>query len=55
VLFNNFQKDFVRLDTKNTFQLKGKVMQLFSFDMDNDGESDLVTYDDAGEANIFYG
>ncbi len=55
VLFNNTQKDFVRVDLHESLGLKGKIMQIFSFDMDNDGKHDLVIYDDSWEIHIFYG
>lgn len=54
-LLNNVEKDFVRYSLKNNFNLDGKIIQVRAFDMDNDGEDDLVTLDDAGQIHIFYG
>lgn len=34
--------------------LKGKITQLEAFDMDGDGQMDIVTVDDSGELNILY-
>lgn len=46
-LLNNVGKDFTRYPLKTNFALEGKIMQVKSFDMDNDGVDDLVTLDDA--------
>lgn len=54
-MLNNVEKDFVRYSLKNNFNLDGKIIQVRAFDMDNDGEDDLVTLDDAGQIHIFYG
>ena len=35
--------------------LHGYIQQLEIFDMDADGKSDLVIFDDSGEINILYG
>jgi hypothetical protein len=36
------------------FDLKGKIVQAKSFDMNNDTISDIITMDSYGEINIFY-
>lgn len=54
VLFENSLKNFNRRDIHDELWLNGKVLQLFAFDMDNDGKHDLVIYDESGEINIFY-
>ncbi len=54
ILYNNYQKDFYRVDLSNQFWLTWSIMQAISFDMDNDKISDLVTYDDSWTINIFY-
>ncbi|MDD2907859.1 MAG: VCBS repeat-containing protein [Candidatus Gracilibacteria bacterium] len=54
-LLNNINKDFSRLSLANKFNLNGNIIRAESFDMDNDGIDDIVTLDDAGEINIFYG
>ena len=35
--------------------LNGSIMQLETFDMDQDGKTDIVISDDSGELNILYG
>ncbi|MCD5380636.1 VCBS repeat-containing protein, partial [Candidatus Gracilibacteria bacterium] len=56
-LFENREKDFVRIPLKDTFDLNAKIVQVEIFNMDNDAfaRQDLVTLDDAGNINIFYG
>ena len=54
-LFNNHLKDFVRLPLEEIFDLKGKIVQVETYDMDNDTNHDIVTLDDSGEIHIFYG
>jgi hypothetical protein len=52
---NNNKKDFFRYSLVDLFGLHGRVLRSEVFDMDNDGIDDIVTLDDAGEINIFYG
>lgn len=54
VLFNNYLKDFYRVNLSEQFWLSWRVMQAISFDMDHDNISDLVTYDDSWTIHIFY-
>ncbi|PID86452.1 hypothetical protein CSB08_00530 [Candidatus Gracilibacteria bacterium] len=54
-LLKNEKKDFIRKDLKNVFNLSGSIVQSRSFDMNNDNIDDIITLDDAGEINIFYG
>ncbi len=55
-LFENREKDFVRIPLKDTFDLNAKIVQVEIFNMDNDAfaRQDLVTLDDAWNINIFY-
>ncbi len=54
-LFNNHIKDFVRISLEETFDLDGKIVQVESYDMDNDTNDDIVTLDDSGQIHVFYG
>ncbi|PID87581.1 hypothetical protein CSB07_00690 [Candidatus Gracilibacteria bacterium] len=54
-ILNNVKKDFYRISLKNKLGLSGKIIRAEVFDMDNDGKDDIVTLDDNGEINIFYG
>ncbi len=54
-LLNNYKKDFYRLPLETSFNLAWRVVRTASFDMDNDGVSDIVTLDESWEINIFYG
>ena len=54
-LFNNYVKDFVRIPLDEVFALNGKIVQVKSYDMDNDTNDDIVTLDDSGQIHIFYG
>jgi len=53
-LLNNNKKDFIRIDLRENFALKWKIIQAKSFDMNNDWIDDIVTLDDSWEINIFY-
>jgi len=46
-LFNNVEKDFVRIDLSEMTSLSGSIIQAEVFDMDADGKDDIVTLDDA--------
>jgi len=54
-ILNNFRKDFKRVNLDKQFKLEWKIVQLESFDMDNDWKTDIVTLDESWEINIFYG
>jgi len=54
-LLNNTNKNFNRYSLIENFDLNWKIIRAKSFDMDNDGITDIVTLDDAWEINIFYG
>ena len=54
-LYENTQKDFVRIPLSKYFNLNAKIVQVEAFDMDNDWRMDLITLDDAWNINIFYG
>lgn len=54
-LFNNHQKNLVRVDISSMFSLSGSIIQVEAFDMDNDAKDDLIVLDDRGEIHIFYG
>jgi hypothetical protein len=54
-LFNNIWKDFSRYSLVTNFALDAKIIQVRSFDMDNDGKDDIVSLDDSGQIHIFYG
>lgn len=61
VLLDNVEGKFVRKAPKifnadgTSANLKGRVVQLETFDMDQDNHTDLVVSDEAGELNILYG
>ncbi|MDD2870584.1 MAG: VCBS repeat-containing protein [Candidatus Gracilibacteria bacterium] len=54
-LLNNVNKNFERISLSSDFGLSGKIVRAEKYDMDNDGIDDIVTLDDFGEVNIFYG
>lgn len=54
-LFNNVLKDISRIDISSQISLSGSIIQAETYDMDSDGNDDIVTLDDAGEIHIFYG
>lgn len=55
ILNNNF-KDFKRFSLEKQFSaLKWEIVQVESFDMDNDWKTDIITLDDNWDINIFYG
>lgn len=50
------RKEAVVLDDKdNPTQIRGKIVQLETYDMDGDGKTDLVISDESGELNVLYG
>ncbi len=53
-LLNNVEKDFSRIALDASFTLDWKIIQVQSYDMDNDTLSDLVTLDDKWDVHIFY-
>ncbi|MCH8518895.1 VCBS repeat-containing protein, partial [Candidatus Gracilibacteria bacterium] len=54
-LFNNVEKDFIRIDLSDQLTMSGSIVQVEVFDMDSDGVDDLITLDSAGEIHIWYG
>ena len=54
-IFNNNQKDFVRISLEDIFALDGKIIQVETYDMDNDTNDDIITLDDSGKIHVFYG
>jgi hypothetical protein len=50
----NEEKKFTRFDLDDQFALNGKITQAEVFDMDANGQSDIVTLDESGQINIFY-
>jgi len=54
-VFNNYEKDFSRIELQDQFSLSGSIIQAEVYDMDDDGNDDIVTLDDSGEIYIFYG
>lgn len=61
IILDNVEGKFTRKDAivvddaDNLTTLRGKVVQLESYDMDGDGKTDLVTSDESGELNVLYG
>lgn len=61
IILDNVEGKFTRKDAivvddaDNLTTLRGKVVQLESYDMDGDGKTDLVTTDESGELNVLYG
>ncbi len=53
-LLNNDKKDFTRISLEKDFWLAWKIVWAKTFDMDNDGKTDVVTLDDSWQINIFY-
>ncbi|MFZ3232395.1 MAG: VCBS repeat-containing protein [Patescibacteria group bacterium] len=50
------RKEAVIVDDKdNLTQIRGKIVQLETYDMDGDGKTDLVVSDESGELNVLYG
>jgi hypothetical protein len=43
------------VELSQSLSLTGKILQLEVLDMDLDGKSDIVTLDEEGDINIFYG
>ncbi|RKW20498.1 VCBS repeat-containing protein [Candidatus Gracilibacteria bacterium] len=54
-ILNNISKDFTRLDLSPQIAPTSRIIEASVFDMDNDGKSDIVTLNEAGEVDIFYG
>jgi len=54
-LLNNYKKDFSRYSLWELLQLNGRILRTEVFDMDNNNIDDIVTLDDSGQINIFYG
>lgn len=61
IILDNKEGKFTRKEaivvdqSDNLTALRGKVVQLESYDMDGDGKTDLVTTDESGELNVLYG
>ncbi|MDD4151855.1 MAG: VCBS repeat-containing protein, partial [Candidatus Gracilibacteria bacterium] len=55
VLLNNDKKHFSRVDLYDKFVLNSRISQIVGFDMNNDKKYDLVSLDEEGDINIFYG
>lgn len=61
IILDNKEGKFTRKEaivvdqSDNLTTLRGKVVQLESYDMDGDGKTDLVTTDESGELNVLYG
>lgn len=61
IILDNKEGKFTRKEAivvdqaDNLTTLRGKVVQLESYDMDGDGKTDLVTTDESGELNVLYG
>lgn len=61
IVLENTQGKFVRTNPRifdeanQATTLKGAIMQLETFDMDQDGHDDIVISDDSGELSILYG
>ena len=54
-LLNNHEKDFSRYSLWESFGMEWRILRTEVFDMDNNGVDDIVTLDDSGQINIFYG
>jgi uncharacterized repeat protein (TIGR01451 family) len=54
-LYNNHEKDFYRYDIVDQMSLSWAIIQVETYDMDDDWKDDIITLDDAGEIHIFYG
>lgn len=61
IILDNTEGKFARKEAiivdqaNNLTTLRGKIVQLESYDMDGDGKTDLVTTDESGELNVLYG
>ena len=61
ILLDNEQGKFTRKDvvivdaSEKVTALRGKIVQLESYDMDLDGKTDLIVSDESGELNVLYG
>lgn len=61
VLLDNTDGKFTRVspiivsENGGAESIHGYIQQLEAFDMDADGKTDIVTFDDSGEINILYG
>ena len=53
-ILNNNNKDFIRIDLSEKFDLKWKIIKAKTFDMDSDRITDIITLDETWEVNIFY-
>ena len=54
-LLNNHEKDFSRYSLWESFGMEWRILRTEVFDMYNNGVDDIVTLDDSGQINIFYG
>ena len=55
MIYSNIQKDFVRQDLREIFDISWGIVQVESYDMDNDSVDDIVVLGDSGDIHIFYG
>lgn len=54
-ILDNNKKDFERIEITHLLPSEGKIIQMESYDMDNDSITDLVALDTAWNIDVYYG